>query len=239
MMNRDRAVTTCSARRIGRDAIPPGGFKRAKVRLSTLLAMAADCEISDCGVAAMGRCPKCNKAFCFSHKWGHGEYTICSECGAKRDAPAKAQAALRWAVEKFISSGEARKLLVTANVPSVNLVFREWKWDRGSWLRRSKSIETDIDRGVGWHLGSFEWEIDLGSLYQTCPTVLMSGFDTREDIIWLVGGTDDKPNNVTWGGGLGGGSRTLHSPLIDVANRIKVMCGDTNLFEMPPSGSLF
>lgn len=33
-----------------------------------LTAMAADCEIDSCGVAAKGRCRDCGRAFCGSHQ---------------------------------------------------------------------------------------------------------------------------------------------------------------------------
>lgn len=55
--------------------------------------MAAECEIDDCGVLAIGRCVRCGRAMCQSHRalgnYGDPVINLCSPCSQKAEAEAR------------------------------------------------------------------------------------------------------------------------------------------------------
>ena len=126
--------------------------------------MAAECEVDvpsgPCGVAAIGRCSTCGRAFCVSHQAaaanpGHVVVDRCVTCLA-----AKKQAALthdRQFGRGYITSGDARAELLARGVPKVELhkVSRELERRR---FGGSRTVETVHPMGTGWLIGTFRWE---------------------------------------------------------------------------------
>jgi hypothetical protein len=123
-----------------------------------------------CGVAAIGRCTTCGRAFCASHQ-GRSEqiYYVdqCAPCFAhspmevSRTQEKKRMQEIQDAQDYF-SSGVARTALLTAGVPLVDIYVRRsrWKTYRVLFGRTSRYVDEVTRVGRGWILGKFKWSYD-------------------------------------------------------------------------------
>lgn len=118
--------------------------------------MAADCEIDQCGVLAIGRCIGCRKAFCQSHRERPvREYgDVCSACQtANIDRQRSISERILAAQEKIRSIAEA---LAAAKIEPDELYFEAYTTKRRTF-GRDKTVEDPSRDEYGWPLGTYTW----------------------------------------------------------------------------------
>ncbi len=194
---------------------PPGRTQHTNEPADGMRGTIAGCEIvlksgHNCGVAAIGRCSTCGRAFCPTHQaWNQQTFYIdrCAPCLAEEQANAveqqrKAQAKVNeaWA---YFRSGSARRDLLTSGVPPVDIYQIASRLEvKGSLRQRYERAEKGvISTGHGWILGEFEWyslqENFTGRAIPVLGNCLTALLDATPDAPWFRKHADYFNNNCT------------------------------------------
>lgn len=123
--------------------------------------MAADCEIGNCGVLAVGRCanPDCEvpggAAYCASHvDWNRGWCALCiwAEDQQRQETERSTEEA-REEVRRIARS------LVAEGYPPDERYFRAVTY-RNTLFGRPKAVEDPARDRYGWYVGTYEWSAE-------------------------------------------------------------------------------
>jgi hypothetical protein len=123
--------------------------------------VAAECEVDDCGVLAIGRCAQCGRAMCESHRaLGSNDTPVINQCAPCQRATAEANFAKRNSErDRLLAASKAvRDLtsrLAAAEVPGEKVYHAE-KW-RKTPFGGSRRVEDPIRHKYGWFVGEHEW----------------------------------------------------------------------------------
>jgi len=150
--------------------------------------MAADCEIDDCGVLAIGRCLRCGRPMCTSHRaltpQGGPVIDQCTQCQtaiakegrdrSQREA-LEAEVARRARQDRMRTAKRAilsliRQLAAAGHRPDKKIRHAQKQVEVGWWTRRTESREDPENHLYGWFVGTYTWEYSA-----------MSGDRPRED----------------------------------------------------------
>lgn len=149
-----------------------------------------------CGVAAIGRCTTCGRAFCQTHQargkvyGGSVPYVdLCANCFAQTPeevARRKEEEAYTQlsAVKNYIYSGSARADLLKNGVPPYQFykVSSEWQGPTKGFFGTNIGVGRNIDVRIptirGWILGQFKWRQrhsfeDSRTFERDCLTALL------------------------------------------------------------------
>lgn len=124
--------------------------------------MAAECEINDCGVLAIGRCVACGRAMCTSHR-GRGSYgqpvvDQCSECqSAERMARGSALTGRAERVSRAMEQIKAVARHLAANGVPPDTRVCEGKRLRRGILGGEKWVRDPASDLYGWFIGEYDW----------------------------------------------------------------------------------
>jgi serine/threonine protein kinase len=169
------------------------------VPLNKMQTTSAVCEISNCGVQAVGRCSTCGSAFCGSHRyqakdgWGMTSdevfylpqvdyFNICALCFKVLRAKAVGLANEANAAEEYLRSGALRTDLINAGVPTAAIHWVEKRQEIKKSFFSSRFVEVEeIVNCRGWILGEFSWCVH-GS-YEDCLTALLDA--SLEDLRFI------------------------------------------------------
>lgn len=133
--------------------------------------MAADCQIDDCGVRALGRCATCQRAFCLSHRApGYIELVSdkCQPCAAERwlNDPHRQLREQLSDTERFLKN-EVVTLLRTAVVPCLTAYQTTFRRTSRRILFRTVHREEWHEEPEGdlWMVGKQDFEFNDGGNY--------------------------------------------------------------------------
>jgi hypothetical protein len=126
--------------------------------------MAAECEIDDCGVLAIGRCAVgCERAMCASHR-SKDRADECSECRSSRykaQADSFHEANRRTDLARQKVQMIARRLLEAGFPPDTFL--QEGSRFKDRWFGGQKQVRDRSADVYGWLVGEYTWrERDAG-----------------------------------------------------------------------------
>jgi len=154
--------------------------------------MAAECEINDCGVLAIGRCAGCGRAMCASHQ-SQDYVDECSECYSARykaGADAFHEANDRTARARQQVQAVARRLVEAGFPPDCFL--REGTRFKDRWFGGQKQVRDRSADVYGWLVGEYTWREREAGMYggdrekerQVRTYVTSHGGITREGTGW-------------------------------------------------------
>ncbi|MDP1889941.1 MAG: hypothetical protein Q8K55_03535 [Gemmatimonadaceae bacterium] len=130
-------------------------------------AMPAVCDVGRCGVAAIGRCFRCNLAFCTTHQGrdsiGRTKYTdICSTCMASEHGSKAAEEAARRAASEPSMLTSVVEAMNDAGVGG--LETRRFRWEATTTVTRpfrtpKEQITThEFMAADAWPIGPLDWK---------------------------------------------------------------------------------
>lgn len=133
--------------------------------------MPSECEIDECGVLAVGRCLRCGRAMCTSHRaltpQGGPAIDQCTQCQAAivrehqdraRPDPAAVHAAkARKRAAKKAILDLIRQLAAAGHRPDEKIRHAEKQVEVGWWTRRTESREDPENHLYGWFVGTHTW----------------------------------------------------------------------------------
>jgi hypothetical protein len=134
--------------------------------------MAAECKVNCCGVQAIGRCARCGRAMCASHR---ALYSI-NECRECESARYKAQADASFAANERHLAAKQRvhdiaRHLVDAGFPP-DCFLKEGSRFKDRWSGGQKQVRDRSSDVYGWFVGEYSWrEQEVGDVYGGGRTV--------------------------------------------------------------------